>query len=86
MSGLPNPAFTAGWWHPRVYVAAEIADVLDEDQLTAVLMHEAAHLTRRDPLRLSVLRFLAHTLFYLPTFGRLAEDAARRLRMATTAS
>ena len=74
--GLPNPAFTAGWWHPRVYVAAEIADVLDEAQLTAVLMHEAAHLARRDPLRLSVLRFLAHTLFYLPTFRRLAEDAA----------
>lgn len=74
--GLPNPAFTAGWWHPRVYVAAEIADVLDEEQVTAVLTHEAAHLARRDPLRLSVLRFLAHTLFYLPTFRRLAEDAA----------
>ena len=76
VSALPTPAFTAGWWHPRVYVAAEIADVLDEAQLTAVLMHEAAHLARRDPLRLSVLRFLAHTLFYLPTFRRLAEDAA----------
>ena len=74
--GLPNPAFTAGWWHPRVYVAAEIADLLDEEQVTAVLTHEAAHLARRDPLRLSVLRFLAHTLFYLPTFRRLAEDAA----------
>ncbi len=76
VSGLPNPAFTAGWWRPRVYVAAEIVDVLDEAQLTAVLAHEAAHLARRDPLRLSVLRFLAHTLFYLPTFWRLAEDAA----------
>ncbi|CAN5809445.1 hypothetical protein BH11GEM1_BH11GEM1_35980 [soil metagenome] len=76
VSGLPNPAFTAGWWHPRVYVAAEIADVLDEEQVTAVLTHEAAHRARRDPLRLSVLRFLAHTLFYLPTFRRLAEDAA----------
>ncbi len=76
VSGLPNPAFTAGWWRPRVYVAAEIADVLDEEQVTAVLAHEAAHLARRDPLRLSVLRFLAHTLFYLPAFRRLAEDAA----------
>ena len=76
VSGLPNPAFTAGWWHPRIYVAAELADVLDEEQVTAVLTHEAAHLSRRDPLRLSVLRFLAHTLFYLPTFRRLAEDAA----------
>jgi Zn-dependent protease with chaperone function len=76
VSGLPTPAFTAGWWHPRVYVASEIDEVLNEAQLTAVLTHEAAHLARRDPLRLSVLRFLAHTLFYLPTFRRLAEDAA----------
>jgi Zn-dependent protease with chaperone function len=76
VAGLPSPAFTAGWWQPRVYVAAELADVLDDEQLTAVLTHEAAHRSRRDPLRLSVLRFLAHTLFYLPTFRRLAEDAA----------
>ena len=73
---LANPAFTAGWLVPRVYVAAELAELLTEAQLAAVLAHEAAHVCRRDPLRLSLLRFLACTLFYLPALRRLAEDAA----------
>lgn len=82
VEALPNPAFTAGWWRPRVYVAAELAAVLDEPQLAAVLAHEAAHVARRDPLRLSLLRFLACTLFYLPALRRLAEDAADEAEIA----
>lgn len=74
--GLPNPAFTVGWFTPRVYIAAELADTLTGPQLTAVLAHERAHVTRRDPLRLSALRFLACTLFYLPAMRRLADDVA----------
>ncbi len=76
VEGLPNPAFTAGLWRPRIYVAQELADVLDEAQLQAVLAHEAAHLRRGDPLRLSLLRFLACTLFYIPALRRLADDLA----------
>ena len=76
VEGLPNPAFTAGLWRPRIFVAAELPDVLDESQLLAVLAHEAAHVRRRDPLRLSLLRFLACTLFYIPALHRLADDLA----------
>ena len=50
--------------------------MLSIEQLQAVLAHEAAHLRRRDPLRLSALRFLACALFYLPALRRLADDAA----------
>ncbi|MEO7967100.1 MAG: M56 family metallopeptidase [Gemmatimonadaceae bacterium] len=76
VEGLPNPAFTGGLWRPRIFVAAELPDVLDEAQLQAVLEHEAAHVRRRDPLRLSLLRFLACTLFYIPALRRLADDLA----------
>ncbi|MEO5816776.1 MAG: M56 family metallopeptidase [Gemmatimonadaceae bacterium] len=76
VEGLPNPAFTAGLWRPRIYIAQELQDVLDEAQLQAVLAHEAAHVGRRDPLRLSLLRFLACTLFYIPALRRLADDLA----------
>ncbi len=76
VDGLPSPAFTAGFWTPHVYVASELGTMLSPDQMQAVLAHEAAHLRRRDPLRLSVLRFLASTLFYLPALRRLADDAA----------
>ena len=74
--GLPTPAFTAGWLFPRVYVAAELGDRLSEAELAAVLAHEGAHLARRDPLRLSVLRFLGYALFWIPALRRLAGDVA----------
>lgn len=73
---LPNPAFTAGWLRPRVYIARSLADRLAPEQLTAVLAHEAAHVRRRDPLRLSLLRFLALALFWIPALRRLADDVA----------
>lgn len=73
---LPVPAFTAGWWSPRVYVAQELTTALSRDELVAVLAHEGAHAARRDPLRLSALRFLGMTLFWIPVLRRLAEDCA----------
>jgi len=74
--GMPNPAFTAGWLRPRVYVAKELAGLLLPGELNAVLAHEAAHAARLDPLRLSILRFLRCTLFWLPAVRALAEDIA----------
>lgn len=73
-AGLPTPAFTVGWLRPQIYVARGIADLLSPAELAAVLAHEAAHARRRDPLRLSLLRFLTCTLFWLPALRRLAED------------
>ena len=82
VDGLPNPAFTAGWWRPRIYVAAALPDAVSADELVAILAHESAHVSRRDPLRLSLLRFLACTLFYLPALRRLADDAADEAEIA----
>lgn len=74
--GLPNPAFTAGFWKPLIYVADSLQTELSDEQLAAVLAHEGAHVRRRDPFRLSVLRFFARTLFWLPAFERLSDDLA----------
>jgi hypothetical protein len=76
VAGLPSPAFTVGWLRPRVYVAAELEDRLSADELAAVLSHEGVHASRRDPLRLSLLRFLACMLFWIPALRRLATDVA----------
>ena len=76
VDGLPNPAFTAGWLRPRIYVAGALAAWLSPAELTAVLAHEGAHVRRRDPLRLSLLRFVACTLFWLPALRRIAQDVA----------
>ncbi|MBA3852966.1 MAG: hypothetical protein C0503_01045 [Gemmatimonas sp.] len=71
---LPVPALTSGLVSPRVLVSATLAERLTEDELTAVLAHEAVHLRRRDPLRLFALRGLASLLFWLPVLRRLAAD------------
>lgn len=76
VAGLGNPAFTAGFVRPKVYIAAELVFRLDGEELAAVIAHEGAHVRRLDPLRLSVLRFLAYTLFWLPALRRLAADVA----------
>jgi Zn-dependent protease with chaperone function len=74
VDGLPAPAFVSGWLAPRVFVAADLPERLDADELAAVLAHEAVHLRRRDPLRLFALRALASVLFWLPALRRVAAD------------
>lgn len=77
--GLPTPAFTTGWWSPVIFIARELADGprrLPPDELAAVVAHEGAHAQRRDPLRLSLLRAVAKTLFWLPGLRGLVDDVA----------
>lgn len=77
VDGLPTPAFTAGWRRPLVYAARELADGprhLAPEELAAVLAHEGAHVARRDPLRFSVLRLVARTLFWLPALRGVVDD------------
>lgn len=75
-NGSPNPAFTAGWWKPSIYLSRQLARSLSSAELAAVIAHEGAHVSRRDPLRLSLFRFLGRTLFWLPALSRLAADLA----------
>lgn len=76
VAALPTPALTAGIIRPLIYVSRDLLVILSRDELIAVLAHEGAHLRRRDPLRLSLLRFLACTLFWIPAVRRLADDVA----------
>ena len=82
VASMPNPAFTLGWLQPRVYVSRELADTLSFSELGAVLAHERAHLVRRDPLRLAILRFVSRALFWIPTLRRLADDLADEAEIA----
>lgn len=76
VSGLPNPAFTAGWWRPKIFLDGALAERLTAPELTSLIAHEVAHVRRRDTLRLAVLRFFACLVFWLPALRRLAEDVA----------
>lgn len=80
----PRPqAFCAGYLRPRIYVSTGTLELLDDEELGAVLAHERHHARRRDPLRVLVLGILSDALFFLPImrrlgrrYGALAELAA----------
>ena len=76
VDGLPVPAFTTGWFRPRVYIARALGELLTSEELVAVLAHEAAHVRHRDPLVLSILRGLSLVLWWIPALRRLADDVA----------
>jgi Peptidase family M48 len=74
-----------------VYVSQAALDLLDDEQLAAVLAHEHHHRQVRDPLRLACGRILSRALFFVPALGALfsryadlaelnADDAAVRAR------
>ena len=72
-------AFCAGLLRPRVYVTNGMVASLADQELDAVLVHEAEHAHRRDPLRRLAGRAAADVLFWLPLVGwwsrRRLEDA-----------
>lgn len=59
-------AFTMGMWSPLVIVSTGLMELLDEDELEAVIHHEAFHQMHRDPLRMFVLSLLASVMWYMP--------------------
>ena len=76
LDGSPMPAFTTGWWRPSIYVDASLEQHLSDAEIGAVLMHEHAHVIRRDPARLTLLRALGCLFFWLPALRRLSDDVA----------
>jgi len=68
-------AFCTGAWRPRIHAAQGLGDSLRPDELDAVLLHEAAHARRRDPLRRAMWRAASDLLVPFPIVGWLAERA-----------
>jgi len=66
-------AFCAGLLSPRVYLSSAALQSVGEQQLAAVIEHEAHHCRRRDPLRILIVRVLGDCLFFLPVMRHLRE-------------
>ena len=54
--------FVAGLIRPQIYCDRGLLDELDDDEVSAVLLHERAHQLARDPLRSAALATLAPLL------------------------
>jgi hypothetical protein len=66
-------AFCGGYLTPSIYLSRGALELLDANELRAVVAHERHHARRRDPLRLLVARALAAALFFIPLLRRMAE-------------
>lgn len=82
----PAHAFSLGFWRPRLWLTAGLVNLLTDDELLAVLAHEAHHCRQRDPLRLLIVRTLKSAFFCLPQVGHLAEAAELQQEMAADRS
>lgn len=66
-------ALTFGLLRPRVLVSTGLAEILQAEEMHAVLVHESAHVRRRDPLRNLLLDVLAGRYFFLPALQQWAD-------------
>lgn len=71
--------FAYGLRVPRVLITTAGLAALGEGELAAVMHHEAHHVRRRDPLRLTFAHSLGRALFMFPLVG----DLSRQLATAT---
>jgi Zn-dependent protease with chaperone function len=69
VAGPVASAFCAGLLRPRVVVTSGMVAALAAEELDAVLVHEAEHARRRDPLRRLAGRAAADVLVWLPLVG-----------------
>ncbi|RBP86189.1 Zn-dependent protease with chaperone function [Cytobacillus firmus] len=66
-------AFTYGFIYPKILVSTSLINLLQPDELEAVLEHEHFHCQKRDPFKLSILFSLARVFSFLPISRMLYE-------------
>lgn len=58
--------FVKGFLSPRIILSTQMGKGLTPEELESVLLHEASHLKRRDPLRRLVAELVQDFLFFIP--------------------
>lgn len=71
-------AYTSGYVWPAVTLSTGLLTLLDDFELEALLLHEAAHIRRRDPLRMLIVTCIASAFVVAP----LVRQAAKSFRTA----
>lgn len=78
----PEPfAFCYGLRRPRILLSDALLQTMSEEQLQAVLRHEAVHLRQRDPLRILLARSVAFPLGFIPLTRPLLQAYLCRLEL-----
>lgn len=59
-------AFTVGFRNPRIVISDALLEMLDENELRAVIEHETFHQINRDGIKILVLQFISQALWFIP--------------------
>ena len=59
-------AVTMGFVNPKIVLSTGLLDLLDENELEAVIYHELHHKQHRDPLKIFLLSLFASIMWYIP--------------------
>lgn len=59
-------AFTMGIRRPSIVLSTTLIDLLEEEELKAVIEHERFHQNNRDPLMIFILQIIAQSLWFIP--------------------
>ncbi|WP_138751423.1 M56 family metallopeptidase [Paenibacillus sinopodophylli] len=59
-------AFTVGVRRPMVVLSSGLIDLLDEQELEAVIAHEAFHQSHYDSLKIFILQLISQSLWFIP--------------------
>ncbi|MGE7760149.1 M56 family metallopeptidase [Peribacillus sp. NPDC097895] len=59
-------AFTIGFRRPFIVFSTGLIELLDFDELQAVVEHESYHQKKYDPLVIFILQVIAHALWFVP--------------------
>lgn len=59
-------AFTKGYINPSIVLSTGLIQMLDEDELKAVIEHETFHKNNHDPLKIFMLELISQSLWFIP--------------------
>jgi beta-lactamase regulating signal transducer with metallopeptidase domain len=59
-------AVTMGFLNPKIILSTGLLNLLDENELEAVIYHELYHKKHRDPLKIFLLSLFASIMWYIP--------------------
>ena len=63
----PAPiAITMGFVHPKIVISTGLMNLLDDEELEAVIYHEFYHKENRDPLKIFLIELCSSTIRYIP--------------------
>lgn len=59
-------AFTMGYIKPTIVLSTRLIQLLENDELRAVIEHETFHKNNHDPLKVFILEIIAQSLWFIP--------------------